>query len=76
MSFLTTIPDFKEYAIYPGPQMHHMKGIKKVQKIPGIPMSHYCGVFAIAGQTAYGGFKAFAAEKAKTVSSMLLSAET
>ena len=66
--------DFQEYTIYPGPQKHDMKMIKKVEKIPGIPMSYYVGAFAIPGQTAYGGFKAFAEEKAKTVRAARLSA--
>ncbi|KAJ3557484.1 hypothetical protein NM688_g1449 [Phlebia brevispora] len=65
--------DFQEYAIYPGLVMHAMKHIVKIQRTPGIPLKYYCGVLGTTGRTAYGGFKAFGLEKAKTSKTMFVS---
>ena len=48
-----------------------MQHICKIDKVSGIPAALHCGVLGLAGKTAYGGFKAFAMEKAKIVSAPL-----
>ncbi|TCD61329.1 hypothetical protein EIP91_008590 [Steccherinum ochraceum] len=70
-SYLT----FENYSVYPGPEdlQHVLKFIRKLDKHPDLPFSIYVGALGMPGETAYAGWNAYAAEKAKTSKTLFVS---
>ena len=65
---LTRTLDFAEYSIYPAKPKHALKvPLRKVDKIPGIPLSALTGTLGMPGMTSYQGIKGHALEALKTV---------
>lgn len=66
--------EFSEYGVYPGTRpLARARPLRKVEPIPGNPLSIYTGTLGTAGMTSYHGLKGFASEKVKTSKAMFVS---
>ncbi|EKM60518.1 uncharacterized protein PHACADRAFT_110008 [Phanerochaete carnosa HHB-10118-sp] len=66
--------EFSDYSVFPGTRpMALARPLRKVEKIPGHPLSIYTGTLGGAGMTSYQGLKGFASEKVKTSKTLFVS---